>query len=556
MAKRVPILAHFVRRWRIRNLLYADVATVLTPGTIKPAPRKVLFATSLGGEAIAGKIEGALAAAMSLRGAESHFLLCDRALPACQMCIHQDDAVAAAAFAKQGPQAYRHCEVCYPGPADLFAASGATVHRFSRWLTADDIARAGKIAAETAIDDISAYREGTVPIGEHAQAGALRYFSRAKLSGEPLAEPVLRRYFEAALLTSYSLRRLFAAEKFECVVLHHGIYVPQGLIAEVAREAGIRRVVWNVAYRKQRFTFSHDDTYHHTLISEPASHWESMRWTPEIERALSDYLASRRTGSKDWINFAVEREGPERAMLLSKLDLDPGKPVILLLTNVLWDAQLHYPANAFPDMLSWIFDSIRAFAARPDLQLVVRVHPAEVTGYIRSRQLVTDELAQKFPQLPANVRVVGPQDSISTYALFDVCNAALIYGTKTGVELTAAGIPTVVAGEAWIRGKGLTFDANTPEQYHEILSRLPFLGGRDAATTARARKYAYHFFFRRMIPLAFVEATQGWPPYRIASNAKLAPNADPGLDVVCNGILSGTPFIYPAEDFTAMDVGP
>jgi hypothetical protein len=27
----------------------------------------------------------------------------------------------------------------------------------------------------------------------------------------------------------------------------------------------------------------------------------------------------------------------------------------------------------------------------------------------------------------------------------------------------------------------------------------------------------------------------------------LAPGVDPGLDVICDGILRGTPFIYPAE---------
>ena len=33
---------------------------------------------------------------------------------------------------------------------------------------------------------------------------------------------------------------------------------------------------WNVAYRKRRFIFSHDDTYHHTLMTEPRDYWEQM----------------------------------------------------------------------------------------------------------------------------------------------------------------------------------------------------------------------------------------------------------------------------------------
>ena len=41
-------------------------------------------------------------------------------------------------------------------------------------------------------------RDG-VAIGEHAYAGALRFFATGSLDEEPGAEPVLRRYLEAAL---------------------------------------------------------------------------------------------------------------------------------------------------------------------------------------------------------------------------------------------------------------------------------------------------------------------------------------------------------------------
>ncbi len=60
---------------------------------------------------------------------------------------------------------------------------------------------------------------------------------------------------------------------------------------------------------------------------------------------------------------------------------------------------------------------------------------------------------------------------MSTYALMSLCNAAIIYGTKMGVELTSVGLPVIVAGEAWIRNKGLTHDASSPEEYFRILER-------------------------------------------------------------------------------------
>jgi hypothetical protein len=69
------------------------------------------------------------------------------------------------------------------------------------------------------------------------------------------------------------------------------------------------------------------------------------------------------------------------------------------------------------------------------------------------------------------------------------------------------------------------------------------------SVVSRARKYAYHFFFRRMIPVDQVEPTGSQPQFRIAIRSvdDLLPERSAGLDVICDGILRGTPFVYPAE---------
>ena len=74
------------------------------------------------------------------------------------------------------------------------------------------------------------------------------------------------------------------------------------------------------------------------------------------------------------------------------------------------------------------------------------MHPAEVTGAVPSRQPVVDEIAQHFPTLPPNVFVIPPESSISTYvAMHAMRQPCVIYGTKTGVELTSEGMPVIVA---------------------------------------------------------------------------------------------------------------
>jgi hypothetical protein len=141
----------------------------------------------------------------------------------------------------------------------------------------------------------------------------------------------------------------------------------------------------------------------------------------------------------------------------------------------------------------------------------------------------------------------GPEHQASTYALTDHANAIAIYNTKTGVEVAAQGRPVIVAGEAWIRGKGFSIDVSTPEHYFEVLDRLPFSTGMSAEQIDRAIRYAYHFFFRRMIPLPFI-ASAGPAHFTVsATDSQLGPGAFLGLDVVCDGILNGSPFVYPSE---------
>jgi hypothetical protein len=157
------------------------------------------------------------------------------------------------------------------------------------------------------------------------------------------------------------------------------------------------------------------------------------------------------------------------------------------------------------------------------------------------------EIEKAFAELPENVFVIPPESPVSTYAAMEHCDSVLIYGTKMGVELTSIGIPVICAGEAWIRNKGLSLDASTAEEYFRHLDALPMNARLNADTTREARKYAYHFFFRRMVPLPFLVPGKKIYDLDLESIGDLVPGRLPGLDVICEGILEGTPYIYPAE---------
>lgn len=529
-----------------RALLSDEDASAWARARETAAGPRVLIATGIGGHLALAALDSTLGVALTLRGARARFLLCDEVLPACQMAEagwYPDTG----RFARQGPADL--CGHCHR-PADKgFASAGLPVETYGRHLTDAHRAEARRLATDTAADAIPTLTLDGAPIGEVALSGALRFFARGDLSGEPHGDAILRRYLEAAVLTYRAVEAAVRAEAIDIVVTHHGIYVPQGAARLGALAAGARVVTWNPAYRRHCFLFSHHDTYHHTLMDEPTAAWDALDLNDGREGEILDYLKSRWTGSNDWIWFHESPQFDTRR-IVRDLGLDPDRPIIGLLTNVVWDAQLHYPANAYGSMLEWVEDTIRYFAGRPDLQLAIRIHPAEIRGTPPSRQRMADEIARRFPTLPDTVFVIGPDSDVSTYALLELCDTALIYGTKMGVELTAMGIPAIVAGEAWIRNKGLAEEADSPDHHRALLDTLPRRARLDEATVRRARRYAYHFFFRRMIPLPFMEATGGWPPYtpRPGSLDALRPGASAGLDVICDGILTGSPFIYPAEN--------
>ena len=499
---------------------------------------RVLLATSMGGFNHGAVTDKALAIALTLHGAAVDVFLCDGA-PACHLTKIGKEPPARLIETDRRIR----CPACIDTGQTLFAPLGLRVLRLSEFLTEDDIEQARSLAAGADISQLVDFTLNGWRVGEHARAGALRYFARGDLAREPQSEGVARTFLQAAVRSALAFDRILEQNDYVAVSANHGIYTPQGVIGEVSRKRGVRVVNWNPAYRKHSFVFSHGDSYHRTMITEDVSNWESLDLDGARGPVITDYLRDRREAKGDWIWFNNAGDS-SREEIARQLSLD-DRPIIVALTSVVWDACLHYDSNAFDSLQDWLFQTVEYFSSRPDLQLVIRVHPAEVTGFVKSRDKAADMLAERFPELPENIHVIRPDDTLSTYSLIDQANAVLVYSTKTGIEASAQGVPVVVAGEAWIRNKGFTQDASSPASYREILDGLPLQGPLPPDQRARAMRYAYHFFFRRMIELPFlVDAGPAEFDIQVDALQDLAPGGQGGLDRICDGIIAGAPFVY------------
>lgn len=508
---------------------------------------RVLFATVWGANNALTVIDSVVAMALRLRGAAPTILACDMQLPACEQNSFGNHLPSPQSF---GPSVTERtqldvCRDCSATLRDSHRLPGLSWATFSDVRKDDDLERVQALVDALPYEQYRELRYEGIAVGEHAYASVCRATLRGDLEDTPRTRHLFMRFLCAAILTVDLGGRIFDRVQPERLVAAHGIYVTQGTLCELARQRGIHVVVFGTPYRHGTVWLCHDDTYHRVLVTQPNDRWERFEMTPERSRIAEDYLESKHLVPRDYASYHVHSlTDPER--IREQLGLDE-RPIVSLFTNILWDAQLFYRFNAFPNMLTWVFDTIEYFAKRSDLQLVIRLHPAEARGVMPTNQPLLPEIRARFPKLPDNVKLVVPESKVSSYALGGMSRAALIYGARIGVELAVLGTPLIVAGETMVRNKGFSYDAETREQFFELLDGVADLPRNHEVRIARAKKWYYYYFFRLMLPFPFFAVDESVrmtnPRLHLSHLDELREGRCAPLDVICRGIIDGeSPF--------------
>ena len=490
---------------------------------------KVLFATIMGGYEQATTLEKLLARKLESQGHEVMYLLCDSTLPACQMMKLSRTP---SHTLKPSELSFNYCRDCVSTGKKEFAEFESRVLHLSQFMSSEDFRMARDLSGSIPFDSLKQYMFEDVRVGMHAYAGAIRYFAKRTIENENDFEIVIRKYLEASILATIGMKAIFEKFQFDSLVINHGIYVPQGPIAEFARKKS-HVITWNPSYRESTFIFSHHESYHFSMVTEDVTTWADQELTECQRQNVLGYLKSRELGTGDWIKFSDTNSGINHEMRFVK---PVGyEAVYLALTSVVWDAELHYDSRAFDSMFDWLEETIKFFALRPHLCLILRVHPAEILAPTKSREPVKQFLISRFPDLPNNIVVLDSDSVQNTFSIMDACDFVLIYNTKAGIEAACRGKTVVVAGEAWIRNKGFSIDVTDSEQYPQILESL--LKNETVVDTERALRYAYHFYFKRMIKLDY-NLDKNTTERESKSSFQLKKELDENLEAVSRSILN------------------
>jgi hypothetical protein len=317
--------------------------------------------------------------------------------------------------------------------------------------------------------------------------------------------------------------RFLGESRPETVLVPNGLVTELGIFYQVARHLGLTTVTYEFNDQREQIWFSQNDI---VMRQNTDALWAARGHIPltESERekiaALEDARLSAKKfgkGTRAWQD--VPSMGGEK--LRADLGLD-SRPIVLLATNVLGDS-LTLGRNIFTaSMAEWIEKTVQYFADKPDVQLIVRVHPGE---QLMKGPSMVGVIERALPDRPEHIHVIGPSEKVNTYDLMEIASLGLAYTTTVGMEMAMRGVPVIVVGHTHYRGRGFTHDPMTYDEYFEMLAKLTTQPTRrlTAEQVETAWNYAYRFFFEFPIDfpwrlLHFWSDYEIWPLGRVLSD--------------------------------------
>ena len=472
-------------------------------------------------------VEYSLAAALELRGHSVDGILCDGLLPLCEMNL--------------GPTMRPPCGVCAGWLARYEDAFGFTFSRLTDFVSDEDREIVEQQVRATPDHELPSLVVDGVAVGRLARRELQRYYRGFVF--EPATDPAYRRWIVSALLLVRLARRLLDRQRPDIVITASGRTLAPACLCDVAQSRGIHVVTWDTepSY-PDGLVFSHNHAAVDIPLDEAWSDASRQRLTVAEVQELREFL--RRWARSEITPFPYNPEPlDDQASVRSRLGLRPDTPMVVAFANSAWDMAVVDRDVGFSSMFDWLFALAEYAAAHPQIDLVVRAHPAEtnVPAGLESRTPVGAEILKRFSPLPGNIKLVDGNSPVSSYALADMARVVMAYSSRIGLEVALRGKRPWLAGDVTYRGKGFTRDLASKEQMIALLDAESLDDALTADEIEMAERFACLWFFRYVTRLPLLRApdrTFGLKTFR-----DLAPGGHPVIDNLCEAVVTGAPFL-------------
>ena len=488
--------------------------------------------------------EGTIAKACQLRGATVDYVLCDGALPECDM--HWDS------FTYNRSRPLDICEWCQAGAKARIAELGLPYRWLGEFLTKPEREQAFEWAQSVRPAELGKAVYLKYPIGEWVQSTIFSYFRQypADLTNWRVVN-VYRGFLLSGALVATGLRRYLETNAVDCALLYNGRQSITRVAFELLREAGVRVLTHETPFFQSG----------HIMVKPNARCWSNQPFTDfwrewgrvpltraALERTMK-WLIDRRYG-KNLTWYAYNPSVTSDGTLRKRLNLSQGKKLFALFTSsteeTAGDRELQ---GAYESQSTWVEDVVHWIRDRNDAELVIRVHP-HLSGRTGLRRAV-DEFhfyEQMKAAMPRHTRIIMPDEPLNSYALMDEADVGLTFGSSTGIEMAMLGKPVVLASRNFYEVGSRIINVRSRESLRQDLERsLGSFSARELRRDAYRLAYYYVFEFELPFPLVSVFGVMD-----VELNYKgpeaLGRGLDKTLDHICDYLLEGAPLFDPPTE--------
>lgn len=381
--------------------------------------------------------------------------------------------------------------------------------RLEDYFTTEDLQKIERVLGKATIKELKTLVYKGITVGKLVRTSCVRQAHTID-EDSPEYQSFFYDNISTALYYIDAFERLLTQHQPDTVFCMNGIFFAERILVEMCKVRKTRIVTYERAARPQHLYITANEPINTFNFDNRFDAMKDIALTEQETKDIENYLKDRRTSRNTTQKFQdTQTDDLDLTKKYIKYDelRDKKKRIVTLFTNVMWDTAAVDKDTIFCNVQDWCIKSIDYAAKNPDIEMFIRIHPADARywGFAGAKQL-QDEILKIVPQLPSNVHLIKSQEKINSYCLAELSDVCVTYTSQIGVEVAAIGRPLIIAGEAFYRNKGFGCTPITQEEYFHVLKNGVFEADKEIAL-----RYAHFLYFKMHYPFNCIveDATKG-----------------------------------------------
>lgn len=291
------------------------------------------------------------------------------------------------------------------------------------------------------IDELKSFTYKGMDIGFGVASSLITVLKDPKPDTRKHRDKILR-IIKSSLAVYFSLAKHLSIVKPDIVYLFNGRFALMRVVVRLCQSNGTEIRIHERGSSKSKYNIVYNTLPHDLdgIKQRVISHWHAFPNPSERTSQASLFYEQRRRGEDQAV--------PSFSKGMTDLSLpktwNPEKRNIVIFNSSedeFASIGPEYHHRPFADQLEALRFIRECVANKPEIDIYLRVHP-------RLQSISNNSVSDLYRLTSPNFHVIKPESTCSSYTLIDHCDAVLTFGSRTGIEATFWGKPSILIGTA------------------------------------------------------------------------------------------------------------